>query len=138
MAKSYEEKLAQVEEVLNELDDSDIVSVHNNYCEQYSNRDNMIYRKDDCMLNEVMGDCSFSEAARELNYSDYRYNDSYFWVNGYGHLESSDNPRDNIYPSDIARYIVEKEDSLGDHDIEEVIDSWSDEDEEEDENSDEE
>lgn len=130
MAKTYEEKLEQVVAVLDELDDNDIITVHNNYCDAYNNADDVIYSNDDYNLDDIMGPCTFSEAAQKLNYSDYRYNDSCFWFNGYGNLVSSDNPRDNIFTSDIARYIVENEDSLEDSDIQEVIDSWEEEDEE--------
>lgn len=128
MAKTYEQKMEQLTTLLNALDDEDIVDVHNHYCEERNNYDDTIYPNDDATLDEIMGDCSFSEAACKLNYSPYNYTDDYFWFNGYGNLKSSNDPRENIYIDDIARYIIEYSDSLGNDDIQDIIDEWDSED----------
>ena len=47
---------------------------------------------------------------------------AYFWFNGYGNLESSDFLPDVVFPSDIARYIVDNDEDFGDDEIREVLD----------------
>lgn len=130
MAKTtYEQRMEQLKALLNELDDDELVDVHNRYCSAKGKYDNTIYPNDDATLDEIMGDCSFSEAACKLNYSPYNYNDSYFWFDGYGSLKSSDDPRENIYINDIARYVLAHYDSLGNDSIQDdLIDEWETED----------
>lgn len=130
--KTYEQKVEQIETILNDMYDDEIIAIHNRYCDA-NHYEDQIYPNDDATLDEVMGECTFSEAACKLYYSDYRYNDSYFWFNGNGNLESSYNPRDNIFVSDIARYVVDNEDDLDNMDLREAIEGWQEEENEDEE-----
>lgn len=131
--KTYEQKMEQIKAILDDMYDDELIEIHNRYCDANHNYDDTIYNNDDVTLDEVMGECTFSEAACKLYYSDYRYNDSYFWFNGNGNLESSYNPRDNIFVDDIARYVVDNEDDLDSMDLREAIESWQEEEDEDEE-----
>ena len=129
--KTYEEKVEQIKAILNDMYDDELIEIHNRYCEANNNYDDQIYNNDDVTLNDVMGECTFAEAACKLHYSDYNYNDAYFWFDGYGNLKSSNDPKDNIFVGDIARYVVNSEDDLDHMDFREAIESWQEDDEDE-------
>lgn len=125
--KTYEQKVEQIKAILNDMYDDELIEIHNRYCEANNNYDDQIFENDDATLNDVMGECTFAEAACKLHYSDYNYNDNYFWFDGYGNLESSNEPKDNIFVGDIARYVVNDEDDLGNMDLREAIEDWQEE-----------
>lgn len=128
--KTYEQKVEQIKAILDDMYDDELIEIHNRYCEANHNYDDQIFQNDDVTLDEVMGECTFSEAACKLYYSDYRYNDNYFWLDGYGNLESSNDPKDIIFVDDIARYVVDREDDLDNMDLREAIEGWQEEEEE--------
>lgn len=124
--KTYEQKVEQIKAILNDMYDDELIEIHNRYCEA-NHYDDQIYNNDDVTLDDVMGECTFSEAACKLHYSDYNYNDNYFWFNGYGNLESSNDPKDIIFVDDIARYVVDDKDDLDNMDLREAIEGWQEE-----------
>lgn len=130
--KTYEQKVEQIKSILNDMYDDEIIAVHNRYCDA-NHYEDQIFSNDDFALDEVMGECTFSEAACKLHNSDYNYNDTYFWFDGYANLKSSNNPFDNIFVGDIARYVVDNEDDLGDMDLREAIEGWQEEEDEDEE-----
>lgn len=111
------------------LSTSDLVSVHNEYCEANSDMDNYIYRMDE--FDEVMSGCSPWEVARACYYSGkFCPAHDYFWFNGYGNCESDDFPGgDQIYIDDIAAYIDRTENSLYNSEIQDVLDEYETEEE---------
>lgn len=125
--KTYEQKIKQIKTILNDMHDDELVEIHNRYCEANCDYDDQIYNNDDAILNDVMGECTFAEAACKLFYSDYNYNDNYFWLDGYGNLESSNDPKDIIFVDDIARYVVDDENDLDNMDLREAIEGWQEE-----------
>lgn len=129
--KTYEQKVEQIKAILNDMYDDELVEIHNCYCEANNNYDDQIFQNDDATLDDVMGECTFSKAACKLHYSDYNYNDHYFWFDGYGNLESSNDPKDNIFVYDIARYVIDNENDLGNMDLREAIEGWQEEDKDE-------
>lgn len=131
--KTYEQKVEQITAILDDMYDDDLVEIHNRYCDANHNYDDKMYNNDDATLDEVMGECTFSDAACRLSCSDYRYHDSYFWFDGYGSLESSNDPLDNIFVDDIARYVVDNEDDLDNMDLREAIEGWQEEEDEDEE-----
>lgn len=125
--KTYEQKVEQIKAILNDMYDDELIEIHNRYCEANRSYDDLILNNDDVTLDDVMGECTFSEAACKLHYSDYNYNDNYFWFNGYGNLESSNDPKDIIFVDDIARYVVDDKDDLDNMDLREAIEGWQEE-----------
>lgn len=130
--KTYEQKVEQIKTILDDMYDDELIEIHNRYCEANRCEDH-IYSNEDYILDDVMGECTFSEAACKLHYSDYDYSDNYFWFNGYGNLKSSNNPMDNIFVDDIARYVVDNEDDLDNMDLREAIEGWQEEENEDEE-----
>lgn len=124
--KTYEQKVEQIKSILNDMYDDEIIAIHNRYCDA-NHYEDQIYPNDDFTLDEVMGGCTFSEAACKLHNSDYNYSDNYFWFDGYANLKSSNDPFDNIFVDDIARYVVDNEDDLDNMDLREAIEGWQDE-----------
>lgn len=129
--KTYEQKVEQIKAILNDMYDDELLEIHNRYCEANNNYDDQIFQNDDVTLNDVMGECTFAEAACKLHYSDYNYNDAYFWFDGYGNIESSNDPKDIIFVDDIARYVVNTKNDLGNMDLREAIESWQEDNEDE-------
>lgn len=117
-------KLAQIEEVLEQMETDEIVEIHNLYCQEIKAMDDYIYSMDS------IADVLYGEDIQRVllmvhNGHEFNPNDNYFYFNGYGNLESfsyhSDNSNSNIYTSEIARWIVKNEDSLGCDEIQDIL-----------------
>ena len=115
----------KIKEILDNLDTDEIIDIHNEYCRQINAMDDYIYRMDE--IEDVL----YGESVRSIllkvhNGHEFNPNDDYFYFNGYANLESfsyhSENSNSNIYTSDIARWIVDNEDSLGCDEIQELLD----------------
>lgn len=96
-----------VVEHLEELSTSDLVGIHNTYCQETRSEDE-IYDND-----EGFFDMSFSgnvmSAVRAISFGEYNYSDDYIKFNGYGNLETTNDPEEWITISEIAEYILENE-----------------------------
>ena len=127
--KTYEEKVEAIKNIIEDMDASDAVALHNEWCYETNNYDDEIIEME--RFDEGM---TPSDIARSITYGDFNPNHDYFHFNGYGNFESTRCPTDWIYPEDIAREVVDCEKSFENDEIQEEIDSWSeneDEDEEE-------
>ena len=128
--KTYEEKVEAIKNIIEDMDDSDAVALHNEYCYETNNYDDEIIEME--RFDEICEGMTPSDIARGIFYGDFNPNHDYFHFNGYGNFESTNYPTDWIYPGDIAREVVDREESFGNDEIQEEIDSWrEDEDEEE-------
>lgn len=133
--KTYEEKVEAIRNIIEDLDTSDEVALHNEWCYANNNYDDVII--DMKRFDELCEGMTPSEVAMKIVYGDFNPNHDYFRYNGYGNFESTYDPTDWIYPGDIARDVVDNERAFENDEIQEEIDSWSeDDDEEETENSD--
>ena len=72
--------------VFETMGDLEIVSLHNEACDNSNDFDGRIYENDEITLNEMFS--SVSEFARSSFYGDYDFNHSFFKFNGYGNIES--------------------------------------------------
>lgn len=131
--KTYDEKVEAIKNIIEDMDDSDAVSLHNEYCYETNDYDDEIIEME--RFDEICEGMKPSEIARSIVYGDFNPNHDYFHFNGYGNFESTNSPTDWIYPGDIARDVVDRECAFENDEIQEEIDSWS---EDEDENDDEE
>lgn len=127
--KTYDEKVKAIRSIIKNMSDSDAVALHNEYCYETNDYDDEIIEME--RFDEICEGMKPSEIARSIVYGDFNPNHDYFHYNGYGNFESTSDPTDWIYPGDIARVVVDREESFENDDIQEEIDSWSDEDEEE-------
>ena len=131
--KTYDEKVETIKNIIEDMDDSDAVALHNEYCYETNNYDDEIIEME--RFDEICEGMTPSDIARSIVYGDFNPNHDYFHYNGYGNIESTSDPTDWNYPGDIARELVDRECSFENDEIQEEINSWS---EDEDENDDEE
>lgn len=131
--KTYNEKVEAIKNIIEDMDDSDAIALHNEYCYETNDYDDEIIEME--RFDEICEGMTPSDIARSIFYGDFNPNHDYFHFNGYGNFESTDRPTDWIYPVDIAREVIDRECAFENDEIQEEIDSWS---EDEDENDDEE
>ena len=123
---------------LNDLDNAEMVRIHNQFCDEARYEDDEIFDMD--MLNEMLTGKDPDEILRMAFYGDFRPCDEYFRFNGYGNLESADYPVSKgwIDVDEIADYIVENDDALRNDEIRDLMDEIEAENEEEEEEEEEE
>lgn len=129
--KTYEEKIEAIKNIIEDMDTSDAVAIHNEYCYETNDYDDEIIDME--RFDEICEGMTPIDIVNHIFYGDFNPNHNYFRYNGYANFESTDYPTDWIYPGDIAREVVGREKSFGNDEIQEEIDSWS-EDEDEEEN----
>ena len=127
--KTYDEKVEAIKNIIEDMDESDAVALHNEYCYETNNYDDEIIEME--RFDEICEGMTPSDIANHIFYGDFNPNHDYFHFNGYGNFESTDYPTDWIYPGDIAREVVDRECSFENDEIQEEIDSWGEENEEE-------
>lgn len=130
--KTYEEKVEAIRNIIEDLDTSDEVALHNEWCYNTNNYDDEIIEMK--RFNEICEGMNPSDIAGKIAYGDFNPNHDYFRFNGYANFESTYCPTDWIYPGDIARDVVDRECSFENDEIQEEIDSWSEDGDDEDEN----
>ena len=119
----------QVKEVLDDMDISELVTIHNEWCDAAGYMDNWIYPMDE--FDDIMDGQSPWEITRAAFFGEFNPTRDYFWFNGYANLESGDGWHDlPIDTSDIADFIVKNEESFGNSDIESVLEDLRYDDEE--------
>ncbi len=122
-------RFESIKEVLDGLSTSDLVQVHNAYCENDRNMDDYIYRMEE--FDEIMDGSTPWEVARAAYYSGkFCPAHDYFWFNGYGNLESADFPGNQIFTEDIAAYIDRTENALYNDEIQDVLNEYEEDEEE--------
>ena len=129
--KTYDEKVEAIKNIIEGMDESDAVALHNEWCYETNNYDDEIIEME--RFDEICEGMTPSDIANHIFYGDFNPNHDYFHYNGYGNFESTDYPTDWIYPGDIAREVIDRECSFENDEIQEEIDSWG-EDEDEEEN----
>jgi len=112
--------LEAVQEYLNNLDDSEIVRIHNEYCQSCNNSDDEIYNNDEDFFNTFF-DGKVLEAVRAVSFGEYNYSDEYVVFNGYANLESFNNPSSHVDIDSIANDILENPENYYDIELEEVF-----------------
>ena len=130
--KTYDEKVEAIRSIIEDMDDSDAVALHNEYCYETNNYDDEIIEME--RFDEICEGMTPSDIANHIFYGDFNPNHEYFHYDGYGNFESTGYPTDWIYPGDIAREVVDRECAFENDEIQEEIDSWSGDEDEEDEN----
>ena len=127
----------EVLEMLRDMDDNDLVAVHNEYCEEVRYHDDRIYYMSEFDELYCMDGKSPLDIIRDAFNGSFYPNDDWFRWNGYGNLESTDCPEDWMELDEIADYIVENDDALRNDDIRDLMDEIEAENEEEEEDEEE-
>ena len=114
----------KIKTALDEMSTAELINIHNEYCDAANYPDNHIYNMDD--FDEIMSGQTPWEIARCAYYGDFCPTHNYFWFNGYANLCSADFEPDIISTEDIAQYIDDNDDDLGDDDIAEILENEED------------
>lgn len=113
----------RIKHALKQLDDADLLTVHNDYCIATNCVDDMVYDMVD--FDDILNGLTPEEIARKVYYGhDFNPNRCWFRFNGYANLESFDyldDPNSGIYPTDIADYIDRTGNALNCPEIEAVL-----------------
>lgn len=105
MSHSDVQKIYDYIEHFGDMDDDDWLYLHNEYC--WENRpDDVISHNDEEFFetyfsNDVLG------AIRSVYFGDYRWNDKYVVFNGYGNLETFNDPMDHIDETELIEWKLE-------------------------------
>lgn len=130
--KTYEEKIEAIKNIIEDMDESEAVAFHNEYCYETNNYDEEIFEMN--QFAEVCENMGPIDIAMKIFYGDFNPNHKYFHYDGYANFESTDFPTDWIYPGDIAREVSDRECAFENGEIQEEIDSWSEDEDNDDEN----
>ena len=115
------EKIKKLVDYINSLDDDELIELHNSYCEAAGYEDDRVYSTDE--LDELLEGRTPTDILLRGFYGDFNPRQAFFWFNGYGNLESADYMSGTpISVEDIADYILSEEDSLGNDEIQEILD----------------
>ena len=114
-------KFDKVVNFLSNLDDDDLIDIHNRVCEESCEMDDYVYTMD--MFDEIMGDCSLpSKIADLIYYGDFcPANDYFVWgvyLKSFDYVSSQNCP---VYVQDIAKYIVEHDECYGYDELESIL-----------------
>ena len=104
---------AIIEALKNEIDESDLLNIHNIYVEEQNYMDDFIYGNDEdffemCFENKVI------EAVRAATYGDYDYSHEFVNFNGMGNLQSFNYVQDVADFEEIASHILDNESDYSD------------------------
>lgn len=118
-------KYEKIKKAIEAMNGNDIISLHNAYCDQTEDVDRIIYQMAD--FDEIMAGVEPWEVARSCFYGRHFCPvDDYFFFNGYGNIESINyilcDERTPIHLSDIAQYIIDNGDCLGNMEIAGILD----------------
>ena len=114
-------KREKLVDYINDMKTEEIVELHNSYCEAAGYEDDRIYSMYE--LDELLEGRTPTDILSMGFYGDFRPHHDFFWFNGYGNLKSADFITDMpIFAIDIANYILSEEDSLGNDEIQEILD----------------
>ena len=122
------EKRKKLVAYINDMKTEEIVELHNSYCEAAGYEDNRIYSMYE--LDELLEGRTPTDILSMGFYGDFRPHHDFFWFNGYGNLKTADYIADMpIFAIDIANYILSEKDSLGNDEIQEILDTEDDDNE---------
>ena len=92
-------------EELEELDDEEVVDLWNDYCENYNMFEDRIYHMNE--LDDLLGRMWPSDLLGTIDFNRFNEGDDYFIYNGYGYIESIDNPYEYIDVEALVEYLNE-------------------------------
>ena len=121
------EKRQKIVDYINGMSVEDKIALHNAYCDAANCMDDCIYAMDD--MEEILDGVDKWELVRMIQYGDFDFKKEFWGFNGYGNLVSYNAWELPVYAEDIADYVLLKEDSLGDDEIQYILDEEEEDDE---------
>ena len=113
---------------INDMGIDEKIALHNAYCDAANCMDDCIYTMDE--MEDILDGVDKWELVRMVQFGDFDCTKDFWSFNGCGNLDSYNAWELPIYASDIAGYILRKEDSLGDDEIQYILDGEEEEDDE--------
>ena len=114
------EKKQKIVDYINGMGIDEKIALHNTYCDAANCTDNCIYAMDE--IEEILDGVDKWELVRMVQFGDFDCTEEFWGFNGYGNLVSYNAWELPIYAEDIADFILWKEDSLGNDEIQEILD----------------
>lgn len=108
LSQIKEESELTREEIINaleEMDNGQLLSLHNEYCVETNHYDDIVSYNDECFFSENFSDTM--QAVRAVCYGDYNYTHTFVMFNGYGNLKSSDYLPELIDNEELADWLEE-------------------------------
>ena len=103
------------------------IALHNSYCDAANCMDDCIYAMDE--MEEILDGVDKWELVRMVQFGDFGCTKDFWGFNGYGNLVSYNAWELPIYAEDIADYILLREDSLGNDEIQHILEEEEEDDE---------
>ena len=114
------EKKQKIVDYINGMGVEEKIALHNTYCDAANCMDDCIYAMDE--MDEILDGVDTWKLVDMMRYGNFDFQNDFWGFNGYGNLVSYDALDLPIFASDIADYILSKEDSLGNDEIQEILD----------------
>ena len=121
------EKRQKIVDYIDSMGTEEKIALHNAYCDAANCMDDCIYAMDD--MEEILDGVEKWELVRMVQFGDFDCMKDFWNFNGYGNLVSYNAWELPIYASDIADYVLRKEDSLGNDEIQYILDEEEEENE---------
>ena len=121
------EKKQKIVDYINGMGVEEKIALHNTYCDAANCMDNCIYAMDD--MEEILDGVDKWELVRMIRFGDFDFMKDFWGFNGYGNLVSYNAWELPVCAEDIADYVLLKEDSLGDDEIQYILDEEEEDDE---------
>ena len=114
------EKRKKLVDYINGMGIEEKIALHNTYCDAVNCMDDCIYSMDE--MEEILDGVDTWKLVDMMRYGNFDFQDDFWGFNGYGNLVSYNALELPIFASDIADYILSEEDSLGNDEIQEMLD----------------
>ena len=114
------EKRRKLVDYINSMGIDEKIALHNTYCDAANCMDDCIYTMDE--MEEILDGVDKWELVRMIRFGDFDFIKEFWGFNGYGNLVSYNALELPVYAEDIADYVLRKEDSLGDDEIQYILD----------------
>ena len=117
------EKRKKIVDIINSIYDYDVydvIELHNCYCKAAGHEEQHIYEMKD--FEEALDSVDKRELFRMILLGAFDSTKDFWSFNGYGNIDSYNAWELPIYAGDIAYYILSAEDSLGNDEIQEILD----------------
>ena len=121
------EKRKKLVDYINGMGVEEKIALHNAYCDAANCMDDCIYTMDE--MEEILDGVDKWELVRMVQFGDFDCTKDFWGFNGYGNLVSYNAWELPVYAEDIADYVLLKEDSLGDDEIQYILDEEEEDDE---------
>ena len=123
------EKRQKLVDYINGMGVEEKIALHNTYCDAANCMDDCIYTMDE--MEEILDGVDKWELVRMIRFGDFDFMKEFWGFNGYGNLVSYNAWELPIYAEDIADYVLLRGDSLGNDEIQYILEE-DEEDEQED------